>query len=246
MEISWNTFYSVIGGLDIAGLIAGYYADKALDKIGEKIKKQSLEEQTVHCLDKALENFCQLEQIEYDMSAVGETFFSEMVRLDTFFTEEFLEDALRKATGLEIGEQQKKNWLFCLKKTISEENVDILYRFLIINGVIRKSSEKEYPHILTAKAAVPPEEYLEREEYETIIKKMEENKRLVLVNGLGGIGKSTVCKKLFQKFVNEEDCTVGWIIYNGQDLKEDFRKQLFFPRDGVNWEKELWNSYSRK
>lgn len=87
-----------------------------------------------------------------------------------------------------------------------------------------------YPRILTEKAPLPPEEYYGREkEWEDILNLLRENRKIILVNGLGGVGKSTICKKIYHYFLKQTDIPLVWISYNGKRLVDDFIAQMYYP-----------------
>lgn len=112
--------------------------------------------------------------------------------------------------------------------------------YILLNKSRYSNKECVYPRILTAKPPLPPEEYLNRKESEIIIEKLKDSKRLVLVNGIDGIGKSTVCRKIFHE-LNQDVAKrpLAWIVYNDKDLLDDMRKQMFYPKDGRDWEKRF-------
>ncbi len=51
--------------------------------------------------------------------------------------------------------------------------------------------------------------------------------QVVLVNGLGGIGKTELCKRFFYDH-EKEYCVIAWIDYTGS-IKESFARQLSIP-----------------
>lgn len=62
---------------------------------------------------------------------------------------------------------------------------------------------------------------------------------MVLVNGCGGIGKSTICRKIFHELDAENKRTLAWVTYNDENLLDDIRKQFLFPKEGREWEKRF-------
>lgn len=92
------------------------------------------------------------------------------------------------------------------------------------------ASQITIPRILTEKAPLPPEEYYGREnEFDNILKKMKTETKFVLVNGMGGVGKSTLARKLYHYFFTSSDKKLIWIAYNGHSLRDDFMKQMLYP-----------------
>lgn len=97
-----------------------------------------------------------------------------------------------------------------------------------------KDNIKKVPCVLTELAPRPPmEQYFisRKADWEKILQLIQTNKKLVLVNGLGGVGKSTVCKELFEILYKKGTPKIGWINYNEQkkSLEEDFIEQFYYP-----------------
>lgn len=103
----------------------------------------------------------------------------------------------------------------------------------IIESVKQQNNDNkssEIPRILTEKAPLPPEEYYGRQqELDGILNKMETETKFVLVNGMGGVGKSTIARKLYHHFLNKSNRMLIWIAYNGHSLRDDFVKQMLYP-----------------
>ncbi|MCL2841983.1 MAG: tetratricopeptide repeat protein [Oscillospiraceae bacterium] len=94
------------------------------------------------------------------------------------------------------------------------------------NYHMHMSAEKPLPKIVTIDSAPPPAAHFVGRETElaNIKKHIKQNVKLVLVNGMGGIGKSEICKKLFHEF-NETDGVIkhiGWIVFD-----ENMKKTLY-------------------
>jgi tetratricopeptide (TPR) repeat protein len=80
--------------------------------------------------------------------------------------------------------------------------------------------------IVTIDSAPPPSEHFIGRwvELANIKSYIEQNKRLMLVNGMGGIGKSEVCKNLFNYYskTNTQIEYIGWVGFN-----ENIKKTLY-------------------
>jgi pentatricopeptide repeat protein len=83
-----------------------------------------------------------------------------------------------------------------------------------------KDNLDKIPKIVTINSAPSPTGYfIGREAEITEIKKyVEENKKIILISGMGGIGKSEICKKLFHEYVGQERNGkikhIGWVVWN--------------------------------
>lgn len=96
------------------------------------------------------------------------------------------------------------------------------------------SANDPIPRILTELAPRPPidEQLISREdETASILELIDKENKLVLVNGLGGVGKSTVCKELFYYLKNNDANSrkLAWVTYNGKSLFDDFVDQFYYP-----------------
>jgi len=86
---------------------------------------------------------------------------------------------------------------------------------------------KSLGKIITVDSAPFPSAYFTGREKELadIKKNIAENKKLMLVNGMGGIGKSELCKKLFHEYNDTTDGKInhiGWIVFD-----ENLKKTLY-------------------
>lgn len=92
--------------------------------------------------------------------------------------------------------------------------------------IVYPSAEKPFAKIITIDSAPPPATYFVGRETElsSIKKHIEQNVKLMLVNGMGGIGKSEICKKLFDEFRKTDDTIkhIGWIVFD-----ENMKKTLY-------------------
>ncbi|MCL2036298.1 MAG: tetratricopeptide repeat protein [Oscillospiraceae bacterium] len=77
---------------------------------------------------------------------------------------------------------------------------------------------KRYPKVVTRESAPTPSHYFVGREAELadIKHQLADNRKLMLVNGMGGIGKSEICKKLFHEL---DVPHVGWVVFDGNIQK---------------------------
>lgn len=248
MELNWKNLVALISSGLISNTLKTYSIEKMVDTVVDKLKtnsRDSIEEQLILCLNGSMQMLWEKYQFEYDVEIFTKIVY-RLIEKREDLTEKTFEGILRDAIDLEMNEEVLKDWAFFVKKVIAEEKLDILRDYILVQSTmsglqIEKPiiKEKAYPRILTAKPALAPEEYLDRDEKQIVLKKLDQNRKLVLVNGIGGIGKSTVCRKLFHEMAESEDRTLAWIVYNEKDLKEDFKRQIFYPLEGAGWDKKF-------
>lgn len=248
MELNWKSFGELLNNGLVSNTLATYAIEKAIETVLDKLKtnsRDSLEDQLILCLNSSMERLWKKYQFEYDIEVFTEIVYSLIEKREDI-TEKAFEGMLREVLDLELDEEVMKDWVFFVEKVIVEEKLDILRDYILVQAAMDEPAiekpiidEKAYPKILTAKPALAPEEYLDREEKQIVLKKLDENGKLVLVNGIGGIGKSTVCRKIFHEMAESGDRTLAWIVYNEKDLKEDFKRQIFYPPEGPNWDKQF-------
>lgn len=221
--------------------IGGYIIENFLDMCFSALssKGNTLEEQFIYCVNKTLEIFSQKYVFEYDNNSQRE-FFEKLFQQNDFLSNESLINIINTTVYLEFGEKELNEWLDLFDRTISEEELTILRDYILIKNSKHRTCNLVYPRILTAKPPLPPEEYLDRKESKIILDKLKESKKLVLVNGIGGIGKSTVCRRIFHELNNDVDNhPLAWVVYNDKNLLDDMKNQLFYPKDGPDWEKRF-------
>lgn len=239
--VSWKMLENLLRDNLMINTMTVYAVERWIDRIIMKIKgkhSNTLDEQIFLCLDKALEELCKDYVLEYDL-VLSQKFINEIVKNKNMFSKMNLKKILENLINLEVDEEILEHWLFLVNRVISEERLEMLRDYILLQNELYEKKDKIYPRILTAKPAFPPEEYLERKEKELILCRLKESKKLVLVNGIGGVGKSTVCRKLFHEFSENSDRTLAWVVYNEKSIEEDLRKQLFYPYEGKNWRKQF-------
>lgn len=84
--------------------------------------------------------------------------------------------------------------------------------------------DKEREFVVTHNANIKPVSYFTGRELELqdLRQRIEEGRKSVLVSGMGGIGKTHICRKLFEEYLNkhaEDESSpfqhIGYIEYNG-------------------------------
>ena len=112
-------------------------------------------------------------------------------------------------------------------------------------GSSNKAEKEENLHFLTAlPARVDDTYFLHREkDVEAVRQILTTEKQVVLINGLGGIGKTTIARKLFYQMESAYPY-VAWVGYEG-NLKESLQKSLkLFAEEPITAEERwelLWN-----
>ncbi|MCL2087610.1 MAG: tetratricopeptide repeat protein [Oscillospiraceae bacterium] len=80
-------------------------------------------------------------------------------------------------------------------------------------GKMSASHAPLFPKVVTRETAPAPSHYFvgRETEREDIKNQLANNRKLMLVNGMGGIGKSEICKKLFHELDMPH---MGWVVFN--------------------------------
>ena len=105
---------------------------------------------------------------------------------------------------------------------------------ITVNIVMLKDSEREF--VVTHNANIKPVAYFTGRETELqdLRQRIAEGKKSVLVSGMGGIGKTHICRKLFEeylkKYIEDQNCCfrhIGYIEYDG-DMNSSLQNCLKF------------------
>ncbi len=216
-----QTVLSTIGTLNSFGDFLG--------KLREK--NNTLGKEAIYCYVESYRRFCDAKGIvfRYDVRRLieGLTKQYDVKALDTVRFNKLILDYLCNDGSSSIDYQL---WEQIIDVTIAENGLTVLHTFLMQRSL--RVVNCEYPRFLTELAPRPPMEsqFVEREdECRRILDLINQEKKLVLVNGLGGVGKSTVCKELFYYLKEEKDIILAWVTYNGESLEGDFIKQFYYP-----------------
>jgi len=91
----------------------------------------------------------------------------------------------------------------------------------------------DIPHYLTTQAPPTNKEFSYRDDMvEELYKAIKQNKKLALISGLGGIGKTTIAKALYHK-VKDEHKHVAWVEYQ-HSIKESLLSSfILFDEDEI-------------
>ncbi len=108
------------------------------------------------------------------------------------------------------------------KVTDSEIYGDFIGRDKITNIIMFQESEREF--VVTHNANIKPVSYFtgREKELQDLRQRIEKRRKSVLVSGMGGIGKTHICRKLFEEYLNKHEESedepfrhIGYIEYNG-------------------------------
>ena len=93
---------------------------------------------------------------------------------------------------------------------------------IAVNIVMLQDSEREF--VVTHNANIKPVSYFTGRETELheLRQRIEEGRKSVLVSGMGGIGKTHICRKLFEEYLNRHSDDgkyhfryIGYVKYTG-------------------------------
>lgn len=121
----------------------------------------------------------------------------------------------------------------------SEIHGDFVGHDKITNIIMFQESEREF--VVTHKTNVKPVSYFTGREMELqdLRERIEQGRKSVLVSGMGGIGKTHICRKLFEEYLNKhaEDehgpfRHIGYVEYNG-DINSSLQRCLKFKKQNV-------------
>lgn len=185
-------------------------ADVTTQKINKffDIKGNDLQGQFLYCIDKSLSDLSEKYFFEYNINIKRELYEKIMIN-GYVLSNVFLKELFSEIVDFNVDDDFIKEWLNKIEIIIAEEKLDILKNYIILKKLNNDYNRIVYPMFLTAKPPLPPEEYIDRDEEKIILEKIENSKKLVLVNGIGGIGKSTVCRKIFHRFNNRP---LAWVV----------------------------------
>lgn len=106
----------------------------------------------------------------------------------------------------------------------------------VTNIILFKDNEREF--VVTHNANIKPVSYFTGRETELreLRQRIEDGRKSVLVSGMGGIGKTHICRKLFGEYLNKHAeggnelfCHIGYIEYDG-DMGSSLQKCLKFKQ----------------
>jgi NB-ARC domain. len=109
----------------------------------------------------------------------------------------------------------------------------------ITNIIMLQDSEREF--VVTHNADIKPVSYFtgRETELEELRQRIEEGRKSVLVSGMGGIGKTHICRKLFEEYLNKHTDGgnipfrhIGYIEYNG-DMGSSLQNCLKFKQQDI-------------
>lgn len=232
----------------IQGTLTGIELTRLIKKTYDKLQKgkRTLLFEAITCFQEALCSFCEKYGLESDLDSI----YYEIASLDWVSIQNSdninnQEIILRKVINVDrLTDEQRKYWQHCIDKTIAERELNILATYFSRLHERKDNAIecKNIPRILTRLAPLPPpnEYYVSRKsDLNRILQELDMEKKLVLVNGLGGVGKSTICKELFYMLNADRTRCLAWIDYNGQSLREDFIQQLFYPQKLIERKRDL-------
>ena len=106
----------------------------------------------------------------------------------------------------------------------------------VTNIILFQDNEREF--VVTHNANIKPVSYFTGRETELreLRQRIEDGRKSVLVSGMGGIGKTHICRKIFEEYVNNHAKNdggsfkhIGYIEYNG-DMGSSLQKCLKFKQ----------------
>lgn len=158
----------------IKKIFESYLIDKIKDIFINTIdsKGKTIKDQFAYCIDKSLTYLGEKYNFEYDLK-FPKNLLDNLLEYNDIFSRDILEDIISESIDLTVDNQFYQEWLKIINKVIAEEKLSILNEFVSLS--LPKDTEERvvYPRLLTAKPALPPEQYVNREEEKAIIQKLE-------------------------------------------------------------------------
>lgn len=240
---------------------ATYFIEGGLIALKNKINDKSLEWQLGHCMQEAFSDVADKLQWEKDSAAINETFIVELNNIETSFTKEGLRSVFRNAVGHEIAESEIKCFQECFVSQLAEEVHTKLREYLkmahllhekqddireVVNAFVDSQSKRGSGFVFTKIVETAPTNTFvgRKRELEELRKKIEKGSKLVVVNGMGGVGKTHLCRYIFREYCDSyakgEEInidTIGYLIYdNNMDntIQKGLKKE--FPNTDAAWE----------
>jgi len=216
-----NLIQSILENPEVISFIPSYIATKGLDGLlNGTSPKQTIGSQLVICLNKALHKTCNHFEWEYDSEAITETFLYHWGSIKTVDTSESLSSIIEKAVGRSINSEVLEYWTHSFNEAVSDPQYLHLSTYLSrYNSKTNQPPTPTFPRYITLKAPPINVEFSYRDDIVKELRKtITQNKKLALISGLGGIGKTSIAKALYHE-VEGEFKHIAWVEY--QDSIEE-------------------------
>jgi len=140
-----------------------------------------------------------------------------------------------------------------ISRVIQKEKGEDLLEFISQNEEYRRNSYKnlvekkketslKIPRIITeSPAGVMTKNFLREQDVNDLCEELKDSEKHILLNGFGGIGKTTVAKVLFHRLKKEYE-HLAWITYNGS-LQESILNQFEIFKEEKDREKRWEKIY---
>ena len=220
--IDVNQLLSILASPPVISFITTYTARKGLDGILNatifRKRKKPLEDQIIICLDKALSETCNEFKWKYNSKAIKKTFLPHWRDIKNTDTPESFSSIIEKAVGHPVNSKVLEFWAHSFYKTVSDPQYLHLYNYLSLNKLKNvelpvSKTFSDTPHLLTLQAPPINDEFSHRDDMvDKLYRTITQNKKLALISGLGGIGKTSIAKALYHE-VEGKFKHIAWVEY---------------------------------
>ncbi len=209
-EVSAETIITLIPNnskLSIKKLSSYIY--EAMNEVYRFVPENSF---TCRLSKKELKKFSQNELKEYIKTITLD--FDENKDANMFFSLKFTQTLLEKAQD----DTQCFNFLSAIyTENFQKDIIDLYYKFNELDKKIEVQNLQEPVQIISKDSGRPKSTFVNRTEIDKLIYEIEKNENYIVVSGIGGIGKTELCKKIFWDYLNNRISNsvnyLAWINY---------------------------------
>lgn len=148
---------------------------------------------------KELKKFSQNELKEYINKVALD--FDKNKEANVFFSLKFTQTLLEKAQA----DTQCFNFLSTIyTANFQKDIIELYYKFNELDKKFEKHNVQDFVKIISKDSGRPKSTFVNRTEMCQLINEIEKNENYIVILGIGGIGKTELCKKIFWDYLNNK------------------------------------------